>query len=91
MPIRWLRRKVFSRGHGVDAVIITASTKSSEPMRQAAHMCRKRGRIVLVGRDGDWNFHVLISMKRNSLFRSPVPMDRGVMTLNMRTRGMTTR
>ena len=38
-----------SRGRGVDAVIVTASTKSSEPMRQAAQMCRKRGRIVLVG------------------------------------------
>lgn len=41
--------KTFSRGRGVDAVIITASTKSNEPVTQAAHMCRKRGRIVLVG------------------------------------------
>jgi predicted dehydrogenase/threonine dehydrogenase-like Zn-dependent dehydrogenase len=39
----------FSRGRGVDAVIITASTTSSEPMHQAALMSRKRGRIVLVG------------------------------------------
>jgi predicted dehydrogenase/threonine dehydrogenase-like Zn-dependent dehydrogenase len=39
----------LSRGQGVDGVIITASTKSSEPMAQAARMCRKRGRIVLVG------------------------------------------
>jgi threonine dehydrogenase-like Zn-dependent dehydrogenase len=39
----------FSRGRGVDAVLITASTDSDEPVRQAAHMCRKRGRIVLVG------------------------------------------
>lgn len=43
---------VFSRGRGVDAVIITASTKSSEPVHQAALMCRKRGRIVLVGVTG---------------------------------------
>ena len=42
----------FSRGRGVDAVIITASTKSNEPMHQAALMCRKRGRIVLVGMTG---------------------------------------
>jgi predicted dehydrogenase/threonine dehydrogenase-like Zn-dependent dehydrogenase len=42
----------FSRGYGVDAVIITASTKSSEPVHQAARMCRKRGRIVLVGVTG---------------------------------------
>ena len=39
----------FSRGRGVDAVINTASTKSNEPVHQAALMCRKRGRIVLVG------------------------------------------
>lgn len=41
--------QAFSRGRGVDAVIITASTKSNEPVHQAALMCRKRGRIVLVG------------------------------------------
>lgn len=39
----------FSRAGGVDGVIITASTKSSDPVTQAARMCRKRGRIVLVG------------------------------------------
>jgi predicted dehydrogenase/threonine dehydrogenase-like Zn-dependent dehydrogenase len=39
----------FSRGRGVDAVLITAATKSNEPIHQAALMCRKRGRIVLVG------------------------------------------
>lgn len=42
----------YSRGRGVDAVIVTAATKSSEPMHQAALMCRKRGRIVLVGEAG---------------------------------------
>lgn len=39
----------YSRGRGVDAVLITASTKSNEPIHQAATMCRQRGRIVLVG------------------------------------------
>lgn len=42
----------FSRGRGVDGVIITASTSSSDPVTQAARMCRKRGRIVLVGVTG---------------------------------------
>jgi predicted dehydrogenase/threonine dehydrogenase-like Zn-dependent dehydrogenase len=42
----------FSRGQGVDGVLITASTKSSDPVTQAARMCRKRGRIVLVGVTG---------------------------------------
>lgn len=38
-----------TRGRGVDAVLITASTNSHEPVHQAAQVCRKRGRIVLVG------------------------------------------
>jgi len=41
--------QIFSRGKGVDGVLITASTKSNEPVHQAAEMCRKRGRIILVG------------------------------------------
>lgn len=39
----------FTRGQGVDAVLITAATSSNEPVHQAAQMSRKRGRIVLVG------------------------------------------
>lgn len=39
-------------GRGVDAVIIAASTSSSDPVHQAARMSRKRGRIVLVGVTG---------------------------------------
>jgi predicted dehydrogenase/threonine dehydrogenase-like Zn-dependent dehydrogenase len=39
----------FSRGRGMDAVVITAATDSNEPVHQAALMSRKRGRIVLVG------------------------------------------
>jgi predicted dehydrogenase/threonine dehydrogenase-like Zn-dependent dehydrogenase len=42
----------LSRGQGVDGVIITASTPSNDPVIQAARMCRKRGRIVLVGVTG---------------------------------------
>jgi len=36
-------------GVGADAVLITASTKSNDVIRQSAEMSRKRGRIVLVG------------------------------------------
>ena len=35
--------------HGSDAVLITASSKSNEIISNAARMCRKRGRVVLVG------------------------------------------
>lgn len=43
--------EAMARAHGrvVDAVLITASTKSNDPVHHAAQMCRKRGRIVLVG------------------------------------------
>ncbi|MEP0847871.1 MAG: zinc-binding alcohol dehydrogenase, partial [Phycisphaerae bacterium] len=41
--------QAFSRGAGVDGVLITASAKGDSIMHQAAQMCRKRGRIVLVG------------------------------------------
>src|SRR3546814_5272121 len=53
----------FSRGRGVDGVIVTASTQSSDPMRQAAQMCRKRGRIVLVGVTG-------LNLNRADFYRS---------------------
>jgi predicted dehydrogenase/threonine dehydrogenase-like Zn-dependent dehydrogenase len=39
----------WTEGRGADAVLITASAKSDDIIHQAAEMCRKRGRIVLVG------------------------------------------
>jgi predicted dehydrogenase/threonine dehydrogenase-like Zn-dependent dehydrogenase len=42
----------FSEGAGVDGVLITASTRSNDPVSQGARMCRQRGRIVLVGVTG---------------------------------------
>jgi predicted dehydrogenase/threonine dehydrogenase-like Zn-dependent dehydrogenase len=39
----------LTRGFGVDAVIITASTKSNEPIELASESVRKKGRVVAVG------------------------------------------
>lgn len=39
----------FTRGDGADGVLITAATKSDDPVRQGAAMSRRKGRIVLVG------------------------------------------
>jgi len=39
----------FSDGFGIDTVIITAATNSKEPLSQAFQMCRKKGKVVLVG------------------------------------------
>jgi predicted dehydrogenase/threonine dehydrogenase-like Zn-dependent dehydrogenase len=39
----------WTEGRGVDGVIVTASAKTDQIMHEAAQMCRKRGRVVLVG------------------------------------------
>ncbi|WP_017548152.1 bi-domain-containing oxidoreductase [Salinicoccus carnicancri] len=45
--VEYVKKKTTNQG--ADKVLITASTKSNEPIMQAAHMTRKRGKIVLVG------------------------------------------
>ena len=49
-PVAWCRER--NEGLGVDGVLITAATPSSEPMHVAAEACRQRGRLVLVGVTG---------------------------------------
>jgi predicted dehydrogenase/threonine dehydrogenase-like Zn-dependent dehydrogenase len=49
-PVR--AAEVFTRGRGVDGVIVCAATKSNDPIRQATEMCRRKGRIVLTGVTG---------------------------------------
>jgi len=39
----------WTDGKGVDGVLITAAAKTDEIVHNAAEMCRRRGRIVLVG------------------------------------------
>ena len=38
-----------TQGHGVDTVLITASSTSDKIVAQSAKMCRQRGKVVLVG------------------------------------------
>lgn len=42
----------FTGGFGVDAVIFTAATGSSEPLSEAFKACKKKGRVILVGVSG---------------------------------------
>ena len=42
----------LTSGYGVDGVLITASTTSNDPVNLAAQMCRKRGKIILIGVSG---------------------------------------
>ena len=55
----------FSRGRGVDGVLITAATQSNEVMHQSAGMCRKRGRIVLVGVVG-------LNLRRDDFYKKEI-------------------
>ena len=57
--------KGFSRGRGVDGVLITAATQSDEVMHQSAEMCRKLGRIVLVGVAG-------LNLRRDDFFKKEI-------------------
>jgi predicted dehydrogenase/threonine dehydrogenase-like Zn-dependent dehydrogenase len=57
--------QAFSRGRGVDAVIVAAATDSNEVIHQAAEMCRKRGRIVLVGVVG-------LNLRRDDFFKKEI-------------------
>ena len=58
----------YTAGHGIDGVIITASTILSSPIEIAAKVSRRKGRIILVGVTGldinrDWFY------KKNYLFQ----------------------
>ena len=55
----------FSSGEGVDGVIIAAASQSNEIIHQAAEMCRKRGRIVLVGVVG-------LNLKREDFYKKEI-------------------
>jgi polar amino acid transport system substrate-binding protein len=39
----------YTGGHGVDAVIIAAATSSLDPVELAGALCRKKGKVVIVG------------------------------------------
>lgn len=59
-----LPEKVMQRtgGHGADAVIVAAGSKSNEPLSLAFQCCRKKGRVVLVGDVG-------LGIKREDIYQ----------------------
>ena len=62
-PLLWINE--HTKGLGVDGVLVTASTSSSEPLHVAAEACRKRGRIVLIGSTG-------INLKRDLFYKKEI-------------------
>jgi predicted dehydrogenase/threonine dehydrogenase-like Zn-dependent dehydrogenase len=55
----------FSRGRGVDGVLVCAASKASEIMNEAAEMCRVRGRVIQVGVTG-------LHLVREAFFRKEI-------------------
>ena len=52
-------------GHGADAVIITAATSSDAVVANAFRMCRKKGRVVLVGDVG-------LNLRREDFYKDEI-------------------
>ncbi|MBN2698013.1 MAG: bi-domain-containing oxidoreductase [Bacteroidales bacterium] len=57
--------KQWSEGMGADAVLFTAAVKSPEPLAEAFRMCRRKGRVVLVG-------SVPIEIKREDIYPNEI-------------------
>ncbi len=53
---------MFTNGYGADSVIITASTEKSEVINEAMEMCRKKGKVVIVGSVG-------LNIKREEFYK----------------------
>lgn len=57
----------WSRGHGVDAVLLTAATPSSDPTRRAVDLLRDRGTLVVVGDVG-------LELERTPLYEKEITL-----------------
>lgn len=55
----------WTNGHGADAVLFTAATHSDEPLSQSFQMCRKKGKVVLLGVSG-------MTIKRDDMYRNEI-------------------
>ena len=55
----------WTGGNGADAVLFTAATGSSEPLSQCFQMCKKKGRVVLVGVSG-------MQIKREDIYQKEI-------------------
>jgi predicted dehydrogenase/threonine dehydrogenase-like Zn-dependent dehydrogenase len=61
------RANALTGSRGVDGAIITASTKSSDPVNAAAELCRQKGRVVVVGLVG-------MDLKRDAFYKKEIDL-----------------
>ncbi len=57
----------WTSGYGADAVLFMAATDKDEPLSQAFRMCRRKGRVVLVGVSG-------MNVNRNDIYRDEIDL-----------------
>ncbi len=57
----------WTGGYGADCVLFTASTSSSEPLSKSFKMCRKKGKVVLVGISG-------MNIDRNDIYSKEIDL-----------------
>ena len=61
------RALAVTEQRGMDGAIITASTKSSDPINTAAELCRQKGRVVVVGLVG-------MDLKRDAFYKKEIDL-----------------
>jgi predicted dehydrogenase/threonine dehydrogenase-like Zn-dependent dehydrogenase len=76
----------FTRGYGADAVVITAATKSNQPVELAIQCARKRGTVVAVGTVG-MNIHRSPFYEKEINFRTSCSYGPGRYDSNYEERG----
>ncbi len=57
--------KNWTSGNGADAVLFFASTDKNEPLSQSFQMCRRKGKVVMVGVSG-------MLIDRNDIYRNEI-------------------
>ncbi|MEM9549326.1 MAG: bi-domain-containing oxidoreductase [Bacteroidota bacterium] len=62
------KARFWSNGYGVDTVLFTAATQSSDTLNQAFRCCRKKGKVVLVGVSG-------MQINRSDIYRDEIDFE----------------
>ena len=55
----------WTNGFGADAVLFTAATHSDEPLSQSFRMCRRKGKVILLGVSG-------MNVKREDIYKNEI-------------------
>lgn len=55
----------WTNGYGADAILFTAATHSDEPLSQSFQMCRRKGKVVLLGVSG-------MNIKREDIYKNEI-------------------